>query len=77
MEHLRRAMRSQVDEPDRSGAAGGDEPRGSKALMRARRALKSALADKWDSPAEEQDRIAGILRRAAEEISGKDGSSST
>jgi DNA-binding PadR family transcriptional regulator len=70
MEHLRRAMRHEDD--DRTDAGGTDEPRGSKPLMRARRALKSALADKWDSPAEEQDRVAGILRRAAEEISGKE-----
>jgi DNA-binding PadR family transcriptional regulator len=68
MEHLRRAMRSEGDRSD----AGEDEQRGSKPMMRARRALKSALADKWDSPAEEQERIAEILRRAAEEISGKE-----
>jgi len=39
--------------------------------MRARRALKTALADKWDTPAEEQERIARILERAAEEIGGQ------
>ena len=37
---------------------------------RARRALKSALAEAWSGSAEEQERIAGILLRA-EEISGK------
>ncbi len=73
MEHLRRAMRSEESrDGTRSEGGGGDERRGSKPLMRARRALKSALADKWDSPAEEQERIAEILRRAAEEISGKE-----
>lgn len=64
MEHLRRVMRSEE--------SGEEERRGSKTLMRARRALKSALADKWDSPAEEQDRIAEILTRAAEQISAKE-----
>jgi hypothetical protein len=37
----------------------------------ARRAPKSALAETWDGSAEEQERIAGIPLRAAEEISGK------
>jgi DNA-binding PadR family transcriptional regulator len=64
MEHLRRAMRAH--EGDEESA--GDERRLSKTLMRARRALKSALADKWDSSAEEQERIAAILQRAADEI---------
>jgi len=36
--------------------------------MRARRDLKAALADKWDSSREEQQRVADILRRAAAEI---------
>jgi hypothetical protein len=36
--------------------------------MRARRDLKAALADKWDSSREEQQRVAEILRRAAAEI---------
>ncbi len=36
--------------------------------MRARRDLKAALADKWDSSREEQQRIAEILKRAAAEI---------
>jgi hypothetical protein len=38
--------------------------------MRARRDLKMALADKWDSPLEEQQRVAEILQRAAAEIGG-------
>jgi DNA-binding PadR family transcriptional regulator len=68
MEHLRRAMHfSEAEE------AGSEEGRGSRTLMRARRALKSALADKWNSSAEEQERIAEILRRAAEEIGKEPG----
>ncbi|HMK85611.1 MAG TPA: PadR family transcriptional regulator [Steroidobacteraceae bacterium] len=67
MAHLRRAMRS---EEARENAA-DEEHQGSKALRRARRALKSALADKWDSSSEEQERVAEILKRAALEIGGK------
>jgi DNA-binding PadR family transcriptional regulator len=69
MESLRRAMHA-----ERSGEqefSADDERHGSKPLMRARRALKAALAEKRDSSAEEQERIAGILQRAAEEIGGK------
>lgn len=44
---------------------------GSRELHRARRDLKVALADKWHSSREEQQRIAAILARAASEISGK------
>jgi DNA-binding PadR family transcriptional regulator len=69
MQHLRRAMDAEETGEE---AAGEDERRGSKTFMRARRALKSALADKWHSSAEEQERIAEILKRAAEEISGKE-----
>jgi DNA-binding PadR family transcriptional regulator len=65
MDSLRRAMHAGEQE---LGADG--ESHGSKPLMRARRALKTALADKWDTPAEEQERIARILERAAEEIGG-------
>jgi DNA-binding PadR family transcriptional regulator len=67
MDHLRRAMRMHEGEEE-----SWDERRVSKALMRARRTLKSALADKWDSSPEEQERIAEILKRAAEEIAGKE-----
>jgi DNA-binding PadR family transcriptional regulator len=42
----------------------------SKDLMRARRGLKAALADKSGTPPEEQQRIADILKRATAEISG-------
>ena len=47
------------------------ERRGSKELQRARRELKAALLDKWDSPREEQQRIAEILKRAAAQILGR------
>jgi DNA-binding PadR family transcriptional regulator len=67
MDHLRRAMQSH--EEDEGGSH--ERRRESKALARARRALKSALADNWDSSPEAQERIAEILMRAAEEIGGK------
>ena len=65
MDRIRRAL-----QPGESGdeAAGESERRGSRELLRARRDLKTALADKWDSPREEQQRIAEILKRAAAEI---------
>ena len=68
MDRIRRAL-----QPEEAGeeAAGEQERRGSRDLLRARRDLKAALADKWDSPKEEQQRIAEILRRAAKEIAGK------
>jgi DNA-binding PadR family transcriptional regulator len=66
MESLRRAMHAGDQEFDTGG-----EGQGSKPLMRARRALKAALADKWDASAEEQERVAGILERAAGEIGAK------
>lgn len=60
LEHMRRIMR---------GAQGPDEgPGWSKALLRARHALRSAVAEKWNASAEEQERIADILKRAAQEI---------
>jgi hypothetical protein len=67
MEHLRRAMRAH-EEDDETGEE--DRPM-SKSLKRARRALRAALAEKWDSSPEEHERIAEILQRAAEEIGGK------
>jgi DNA-binding PadR family transcriptional regulator len=66
MEHLRRAMRH-----EESGEDAGDERPGSHALLKARRALKSALAEASDGSPEEQERIAAILARAAEEIRKK------
>jgi DNA-binding PadR family transcriptional regulator len=69
MEHLRRALKSgEGDEPDarRAGSDGG-----TRALMRARHALRSVLAGKWNSSPEEQERIAEILQRAAEAIAAE------
>jgi DNA-binding PadR family transcriptional regulator len=65
MDRLRRAMT--IEETGEDGAT-EQERRGSKELMRARHDLKRALADKWDSPLEEQQRIVEILKRATEEI---------
>ncbi|MHB8478571.1 MAG: PadR family transcriptional regulator [Steroidobacteraceae bacterium] len=65
MDRVRRAMRA--DEMGEAADA-AYEQRGGKDLMRARRDLKAALADKWDSSREEQQRVAEILRRAAAEI---------
>ena len=67
MDRLRRALRAEESGEDFEG---GHERRGSKELQRARRDLKSALADKWDSPREEQQRLAEILKRATAEILG-------
>lgn len=68
MERVRRAMRVEDtgESPDSEL-----ERRGSKELLRARRDLKLALADKWGSSREEQQRIAEILKRAAAEILGR------
>jgi DNA-binding PadR family transcriptional regulator len=65
MDRIRRALQPQEsgDEP-----AGESERHSSRVLMRARRDLKAALADKWDSSREEQQRIAEILKRATAEI---------
>ena len=68
MDRVRRALRA--EETGDESAAEHERP-GSKELLRARRDLKVALADKWDSPREEQQRIAEILKRAAAEILGK------
>lgn len=65
MDRVRRAVRA---EEMGEAADAGHEQRGSKDLMRARHDLKAALADKWDSSREEQQRVAEILRRAAAEI---------
>jgi DNA-binding PadR family transcriptional regulator len=68
MDRVRRAMRAEETGEE---AAADQERRGSKELLRARRDLKAALAGKWDSPREEQQRIAEVLKRAAAEISGQ------
>jgi DNA-binding PadR family transcriptional regulator len=65
MDRLRRVLGSEDESSSES------ETRGSKELKRARRDLKMALADKWDSPRDEQQRIVEILTRATEEILGK------
>jgi len=68
MDRVRRAMRA--DETG-EGSDADHEHRGSKELLRARRDLKSALADKWDSSREEQERVVEILKRATAEIQGR------
>jgi DNA-binding PadR family transcriptional regulator len=67
MDRLRRAMHAEESAEEFEG---GQERRGSKELQRARRELKSALSDKWDSSREEQQRLAEILKRATAEILG-------
>jgi DNA-binding PadR family transcriptional regulator len=67
LEHMRRIMRSARGDEDESGEAGW-----SKALIRARHALKSAVAETWNASAEEQERVADILKRAAQEIAAKE-----
>jgi DNA-binding PadR family transcriptional regulator len=68
MERVRRAMQAE----ETGGEPGAEnERRGSKELMRARHELKAALADKWDSSREEQQRIVDILKRATAEILGQ------
>jgi DNA-binding PadR family transcriptional regulator len=68
MDRLRRAMHAEESGED---AVSDTERRGSRELLRARRDLKAALTDKWDSPREEQQRIAEILKRATTEILGR------
>jgi DNA-binding PadR family transcriptional regulator len=71
MDRLRRAMHAEETGEGDSEDRRGHERRGSRELMRARHELKAALADKWDSPREEQQRIAEILKRATTEILGR------
>ena len=68
MDRVRRAMHAEEAGEE---AAAEHERRGSKELLRARRDLKLALADKWNSSREEQQRIAEVLKRAAAEILGQ------
>jgi DNA-binding PadR family transcriptional regulator len=65
MDRVRRAMNVGGTDDE---VVSEEESRGSNELMRARHELKLALADKWNSPREEQQRIVEILRRAAAEI---------
>lgn len=67
MDRVRRALNT-----EEGGEEGMDrERRGSKALLRARRDLKLALADKWEGSAEEQLRVVEILKRATADILGQ------
>src|SRR5580704_18177209 len=66
MDRVRRAL-----DAEEGAEAPDHERRGSRELHRARRDLKLALADKWHSTREEQQRIAAILARAAAEIAGE------
>jgi DNA-binding PadR family transcriptional regulator len=68
MDRVRRAMHAE-DVGEESDAE--HERRGSHELLRARRDLKLALAGKWDSSREEQQRIVDILKRATREIMGQ------
>ncbi len=68
MEQVRRAMNAE----EGAESTDAEARRGSKELLRARRELKVALHDKWDSSREEQARVAEILIRAAAEILAKD-----
>jgi DNA-binding PadR family transcriptional regulator len=65
MDRVRRAMQE-----DEEGAEdlGGRQRGGRKELKRAMHDLRSALGEKWHASAEEQQRIAAILQRAAAEI---------
>jgi DNA-binding PadR family transcriptional regulator len=64
VERLQRALNEEA-----GGQSPSDEERrGSRELMRARRDLKSALADAWNGSPEEQQRIVEILERAAADI---------
>jgi DNA-binding PadR family transcriptional regulator len=65
MDRVRRAMNA--DEAGEESTT-APENRGSKELLRARRDLKLALANTWDSPPEQQQRIIDILKRATAEI---------
>jgi DNA-binding PadR family transcriptional regulator len=67
LEHMRRIMRSAEGKEGESGEAGWSKP-----LIRARHALRSAVAEKWNASAEEQERVAEILKRAAQEIAAKE-----
>jgi DNA-binding PadR family transcriptional regulator len=68
MDRVRRAMRVEETGEGDSEERHEHERRGSKELQRARRDLKAALVDKWDSSREEQQRIVEILKRATAEI---------
>ena len=69
MDRVRRAMRAdEAGEDDLGGRRSG----GHKELQRALHDLRFALGEKWSASAEEQQRVAAILQRAAAEIQGSD-----
>jgi DNA-binding PadR family transcriptional regulator len=68
MDRVRRAMQAEETGEE---SAGEHEHRGCRELLRARRELKAAVSEKWDSTREEQQRVAEILKRAAAEILGQ------
>ena len=75
MDHLRRAVSGAGfggdEESSEADTAEGERARGLSAEVRmARRKLKSALIEKMGAAKDEQQRIAGILERAAAEIRG-------
>jgi len=67
MDRVRRAMHTGAGDDE---SAREREGSWSKDVLRARRDLKAALADKSGTAPDEQQRIADILRRAVAEISG-------
>jgi DNA-binding PadR family transcriptional regulator len=67
MDRVRRVL----DAEDGGEESADNERHGSRELHRARRDLRNALAEKWHSSREEQQRIAAILARAAAEIATK------
>jgi DNA-binding PadR family transcriptional regulator len=71
MDTVRRAFSGEGPADDEEADAPGYSFRGYKDLWLARRELKSALREKRHSAPEEYQRVAEILRRAAEEIRRK------
>jgi DNA-binding PadR family transcriptional regulator len=69
MEHVRRAFEGDTGAADNDAGA-RRETRSSRSLHEARQILRAALMSKFDADADEQKRIAEILRRAADEIVG-------
>src|SRR5450631_972767 len=73
MERVRRALDPEQSADERDSVRDSMPQRGdSRALLRAHHDLQLALADKWDSSREEQQRIAEILQRAATDIVAKE-----
>jgi len=70
MEHVKRAFSGETDQGDDDGSILGKRAKRQMIdeLDQARRALKSALRAKFFASEEEQQRVAEILKRAADEI---------